>query len=77
MAVALDIFMPRGQVQGQIFLAPPHGVADIATEATWKSVVVGSLCNGVIVSRIIRFSGRYSFNCGHNKICGDTWNRYW
>ena len=70
--VAFDVLMSLVQVQGQIFVAPPHGVADFATKGTYKLVIVGSPSNSVIVSRIIRFSGRDRVNHSYNKICGYT-----
>ena len=72
--IAFDVLMTFVEVQGQIFVAPPHDVASIATKGTHKLTLIRSPGNSIIVSMIVRFSGRDRANRSCNKIIGYTQN---
>ena len=64
------VLMTFVEVQGQIFVVPPHDVASIATKGTDKLTIIGSPGNGIVVSRVVLFSSQERVDRSCNKICG-------
>ena len=74
MTITFDVIMLFIMVQGQVFVATPHDVANIAIKGTYILTINGSSGNSIIICRIVRFSSRYRVSRSFNKICGYTQN---